>query len=128
MFRRALASALAALHGANGVFMLLAPVAWLSFVTGRTIAGPPPGVHFLFDVGWAFIASAIGFLVFALRPQQWAAAAIGGAFPLLHAGMHVAEILQGHAFRLGFELVAIVAPALLGIMVLWPAQSRYKGA
>lgn len=128
MLRRALASALAALHGANGLFMLLAPAAWLSFVSGRTITGPPPGVHFLFDVGWAFVASAIGFLVFALKPQQWAAAAIGGAFPLLHAGMHVAEMLQGHAFRLGFELAAIVTPALLGIVVLWPGSGRYKDA
>ncbi|GAM97470.1 hypothetical protein U91I_01096 [alpha proteobacterium U9-1i] len=118
------AIALALFHGANAVFMLLDPRGWLSFVVGRAIEGPLPGAHFIADVGWAFLASAFGFLLFALKPSQWGAAAAGAAFPLLHALMHGADMAQGHANRLGFDLALITAPALLGLLVAWPARTR----
>lgn len=124
MIIRILALLLVALHAVNGVFMLKAPAAWLALVTGRVIAQTPPGVHFIFDVGWAFLASALGFLLFAWKPQQWGAAAIGAAFPLLHALMHVASMARGHADRLGFDLAAIVAPALIGALLAGFAAMR----
>lgn len=120
MVRRIIAFGLAALHASNGVFMLTDPRGWLSFVVGRPIEQTPAGVHFMFDVGWAFVASAIGFLVFAMKPRQWGAAVAGCSFPLLHALMHTGDMLQGHSSRPGFELAAIVIPALLGVIVAWP--------
>lgn len=124
MLRRVIAAALALLHGGNGVFMLSDPAGWLSFVIARPITQTPPGVHFIYDVGWAFLASALGFLLFALKPKQWGAAAIGAAFPLLHALMHVVEMLQGHTPRLGFDLAAIVAPAVLGVLIAIPFGAK----
>jgi hypothetical protein len=124
MVRRSVAFALAAFHGGNAVFMLLQPREWLSFIVGRAVAGPMPGAHFIADVGWAFLASAVGFLLFALKPQQWGAAAVAAAFPVLHALMHVAEMAQGEASRLGFDLALIVAPAVIGAAIAWPGRTK----
>lgn len=123
---RRLACILALFHGVNASFMLLDPRGWLSFVVGHAVEGPLPGPHFIADVGWAFLASAFGFLVFALKPNQWGAAAAGAAFPVLHALMHTSDIVQGHASRLGFDLALIVAPALIGVIVAWPAKLRER--
>jgi|CXWL01.1.fsa_nt_gi hypothetical protein len=124
MVRRLGAGALALFHGGNAAFMLIDPRGWLSFVIGRAVEGPLPGAHFIADVGWAFLASAFGFLLFALKPNQWGAAAAGAAFPLLHALMHASEMLQGHANRLSFDLALIVAPALLGAAIAIPLTPR----
>lgn len=122
MVRRGLAGALTILHAGNAVYMLTDPRGWLSFVIGQPVAHAPPGVHFIYDVGLAFLASAVGFALFALRPNLWAAALVGAAFPLFHAIMHVMEMAEGHAPRLGFDLAAIVAPALLGLAIAWPLR------
>ena len=123
MIRRVVAALLALYHGVTGVWILSDARGWLSFVIDQNIPGPPPGTHFIHDVGLAFIASALGFAVFALRPQYWTAAAIGAAFPLLHALMHIQSMATMGDPRMAFDLAAIVAPALLGAFVGWPRRA-----
>ena len=68
---------LAAWHDANGVLMLFAPEAWYAFVPDVTETGPA-NLHFIRDIGLAFVASAAG-LVAATRadgarvPTMWSA-------------------------------------------------------
>lgn len=84
---------LAAWHGASSVFMLVAPEAWYAFVPDVTETGPA-NLHFIRDIGLAFMASAAG-LVAATRSEAPAAILLAPAIFLGgHAGMHLIEIFQ----------------------------------
>lgn len=83
---------LAAWHGANGIFMLVAPEAWYAFVPDVGETGPA-NLHFIRDIGLAFVASAAG-LVAATRAEQPAIALLAPAIFLGgHAGLHLVEFL-----------------------------------
>ncbi|CAG1008818.1 MAG: hypothetical protein F9K19_13765 [Rhizobiaceae bacterium] len=84
---------LAAWHGANGVFMLVAPEAWYAFVPDVTETGPA-NLHFIRDIGLAFMASAAG-LVAATRAEAPAAILLAPAIFLGgHAGIHLVELFE----------------------------------
>lgn len=123
---RLIAVALAAYYGGGGAYMLLDPRGWLSFMVGRQIEGRLPGEHFIHDIALAALASAFGFLVFALRPKHWAAALVAAAFPALHAAMHAIDMVEGHAPRLLFDLIVFSAPALAGIAVVILGRSHLE--
>lgn len=123
MIVRVGAGALALLHGANGAFMVIAPHEWWVRVPGVTDTGPFNS-HFVADVGLAFLASAIGFAIFAARGEARLAGIVAAAFPALHVGLHVAEMLHGRSAHAGLELATIIAPALAGVLICWPWPGR----
>src|SRR4051812_35554810 len=88
-----LRSLLVAFRGANGLFMLSAPHTWYHAVPGVNDTGPL-NLHFVRDVGCAYLVAAGGMAWRAAIPASgWAAALIGSVFLLLHVALHIGETL-----------------------------------
>jgi hypothetical protein len=88
--------ALAALVAlANGLFMLVNPLAWYGFLPTVRFTGPY-NPHFVRDIGAAYLASGsmLGWASPDLR-GRWLGAAAGGLWLALHAGIHVYEVSVG---------------------------------
>ena len=69
--------------GTNGVWMLIRPEIWYYAIPGVTGTGPL-NLHFIRDIGCAYLGAAAGLLWMASRPREfWPAALAGGAFPYL---------------------------------------------
>ena len=108
-------------HLANGLHMVLAPLAWYGAVPGVAQTGPF-NAHFIADIGMAFIASAAGLMLGARRGRDAALFACAGAvWPALHALIH----LDGWAMH-GFphdpgiaasEAIGVVTLAVLGLVL-----------
>src|SRR5687767_3242353 len=91
VFRWMLAAGLAA----NGLWMLFAPHPWYHAVPGVSATGPL-NLHFVRDIGCAYLVAAAGLAWRAVEPVRGSGAALLGAtFLLLHAGVHIAETLLG---------------------------------
>jgi hypothetical protein len=106
----ALALLLAAFWGANGLFMILDPLAWYHAVPGVSETGPPNS-HFILDVGCAYLASMV-LLIAAIRiPESRGVLTLAGAvWPAMHASVHVVGHFAEHA-------AAISAAEAFGIYV-----------
>ncbi len=117
---RTLLLVIALYQGANGAFMLTAPELWYDMVPGVHDTGPF-NVHFIRDIGLAFLAAAAA-LVVAMREEVRAAALIPAlVFLGGHAGLHVIEMIAhgisaGNALR---DIATIAVPALLPLIALW---------
>ena len=128
---QALRLLLAASLGANGAAMLAQPAAWYHAVPGVIYTGPL-NLHFVRDIGAAYLTSAAGLAWRALRGRAAAPAAQCGALFLgMHAAIHLSETLAGLcgwrqllADTPGVLLPAVLAAALAGPwrMPLRPAQ------
>jgi hypothetical protein len=87
--RRFLASILGILLGANALWMLAMPMHWYAHIPGVTETGPA-NVHFIRDIGCAYLVAALALLWFAVAPKRsWPAVLAGGGFLFLHAFIHV---------------------------------------
>lgn len=125
--RKAFASILGILLGANGAWMLVIPLHWYAHIPGVSATGPA-NVHFIRDIGCAYLATALALLWFVVAPRYaWPAVLAGGAFLFLHASVHVWDIGAGreHSYRLLIltEIPAIILPALLTIWIGWPPST-----
>lgn len=128
MVVRALLVLLGLSHALTGLWMLAAPAHWFASIPGVTQTGPF-NMHFVLDVGMAFLASG-AFLILAARRTPnaplWAIA--GATWPALHALIHI----DGWAMhgipadpRAAFaEIVGVVGLAILGVAL---AYLRRKG-
>ncbi len=117
---------LAAWHGAGGIFMLVAPEAWYAFAPDVTETGPA-NLHFIRDIGLAFIASA-ACLVAAARAEAPAAVLLAPAIFLGgHAGIHLVEIFEHGATASSAlrDTVLILVPGFLPLAFL--RRSRFEG-
>jgi hypothetical protein len=121
MWRRILAGVLGVFNAINGLIMLFDPAGWYSRVPGVPATGPF-NLHFVQDVGLAFLASALGLLALAWRRNLWPAALAGSGFLVFHALLHVWIIAQGHTRHAAFELAIVVAPAVLALLASWPTK------
>lgn len=111
---------------ANGLAMLLAPDTWYHSVPGVPFTGPL-NLHFVRDIGCAYLVSAAGLAWRAARPASGAPAALAGAlFLLLHAGVHLAETLLGRCGwqALWRDLPGVILPALLALALALPPPAR----
>ena len=110
---------LAAWHGAGGIFMLFAPEAWYAFAPDVTETGPA-NLHFIRDIGLAFIASAAA-LVAAPRAEAPAAGLVAPAIFLGgHAGIHLVELLEHGATAATAlrDTLLILVPGFLPLVFL----------
>ena len=117
---------------ANGGFMLADPMAWYHAVPGVVATGPF-NHHFISDIGLAYIASGIGFMLGARAGIRNAVFAIAGAaWPALHALLHIWGWLSN-----GFpadiqvaltEIVGVVVLAALGVVLAWLRARDYNTA
>ena len=113
---------LAAFLAANGLFMLAAPQAWYHAVPGVAATGPL-NLHFVRDIGCAYLVAAAGMAWRAgSAASGWPAALAGALFLLLHAGVHIGETLLGVC---GVDVLlrdtpAVVLPAVLALLLAAP--------
>jgi len=127
---RAMLLILGAFHLANGVIMLLAPMAWYAAIPGVSATGPL-NRHFIADIALAFVASGSGLILGArARPWAGAAAVAGGTWPALHALLHIvgwfAHGLPTTAPTIVSELVGVVGIGILGVALAW-ARTQQGG-
>lgn len=127
---QALRLLLAAGLAANGTAMLVQPVAWYHAVPGVIDTGPL-NLHFVRDIGAAYLASAAGLLWRALRgPAAAPAAQCGALFLGLHAAIHIGETLAGLCGwrQLLADTPGVLLPALLAAVLAGPGWSRARPA
>jgi hypothetical protein len=127
-----LKTALAAVIGlglaANAIWMLSSPEGWYQAIPGVAATGPA-NVHFIRDIGCAFLIVAISLLWLARSPKQaWPAAMAGGGFLALHALVHAWDMIAGreHIHQLAADLPAVFLPAILVVWLAWPRKRELE--
>lgn len=113
-------------HAANGLFMLADPRGWYAAVPGVTQTGPI-NIHFIDDVGLAFLVSGIAMALGALRGARTVGLALAGAvFPLAHAALHVVDwITDGVPRDPAAALTEAIGVIAIGILGAWLAWLRF---
>lgn len=119
--RKVLASILGLLLAANGVFMIADPASWYGAVPGVALTGPL-NLHFVRDIGCAYLATGAALFWFAVDARARPAAFAGGVFLALHALVHVADAASGREVGHGlvFDLVPVFLPPALALWLAWP--------
>lgn len=112
---------------ANGSAMLAMPEIWYATVPGVSETGPL-NLHFVRDIGCAYLVSGIGLLWLARSAVAWPAALAGSVFLLLHALVHLGEALAGtlepHHLLRDFPGVFLVP--ILALWLAWPRSLSTK--
>lgn len=125
---RWIAALLALLLAANGLYMLVNPLAWYHAVPGVTLTGLF-NPHFVRDIGMAYLTVAAGLAWFAWRPAQGWPALVGAAvFLALHAAIHVVDNACGPGPLQSFlrDLPGVYLPPLIAGVIAF--VHRPKGA
>jgi len=120
--RAFIALLLGLLLAANGIWMLYRPLGWYAHVPGVNATGAA-NVHFIRDIGCAYLAAALGLLWYSRAGYRaWPAVLAGGIFLTLHAFVHAWDMLAGRELMQNFrsDALAICLPALI---TLWLALS-----
>lgn len=108
---------LALAMAANALAMLVAPAWWYAAVPGVTATGPF-NLHFIRDIGMAYLVVAGGLAWFAWRPAQgWPALVAAAAFLSLHGLIHVADAFASPVCGQSLlrDLPGVFAPALIAV-------------
>ena len=104
----------------GGAYMLIAPGAWYEATPGVPLTGPY-NVHFVRDIGLAFLASGAG-LAWAARRANGPVAIAAAVWPCLHALFHI-QIWFARGLPLdqvaAVNLAAIQLPAWLALWAAW---------
>ncbi|WP_144223329.1 hypothetical protein [Mesorhizobium amorphae] len=103
--------------------MLAAPALWYSAIPGVTETGPA-NLHFIRDIGLAFIAAGAGLLIGAFK-QDRQAILIASIFLGGHALLHLAELSYGTtAIDTLRDIVLIALPGLLPLALITTLGKR----
>ena len=107
-----------------GAHMLADPAGWYHATPGVSAEGPL-NIHFIRDIGSAFIMVAAAYGLSLQRNTSWQLPAVAAALPALHGIIHLISIVGGHSHgsALIVELLGVVFPG--GIAVLL-ALVHYK--
>jgi hypothetical protein len=122
--RKAVALVLGIALGSNGAWMLAAPEHWYLHIPGVVATGPA-NLHFIRDIGCAYVVAGVCLVWLAVEPRRsWPAAFAGGGFLTLHALLHVWDTAAGreHANRLLTEFPTVILPAILVLWLAWPPR------
>jgi hypothetical protein len=121
--QRWIAATLAVLNTANGLAMLFASSIWWANVPGVPETGPL-NLHFVQDVGAAFLVAGLALAARAWRPIYWPAAVAGSGFLAAHALIHLAMIATGHDHHAAAELALVILPAALALYSAFPNRGE----
>ena len=124
MITRILAVVLGVFNAGNALYMLAAPRAWFAAAPSAPDTGPF-NMHFVYDVGFAFLAGGVAFLAFALRPKLKLVAFGASGFLVFHALLHLSSVATGHMHHLATDALALPVPAFLGLAITWPSKSEW---
>jgi hypothetical protein len=120
---RAILLILGLLHLITGLWMLADPMAWYAAIPGVVATGPA-NMHFIGDVGLAFMASGAGLMLgFGKGVRAAAFALAGSAFPALHALFHIwgwfAHGVPTAPNAAMSEFFGVVTVSALGVAAAW---------
>ncbi len=110
------ALALAALSGANGLYMIANPIGWYHTVPGVTETGPA-NTHFITDIGFAYLTSMVLLIAALLRPRSRGVLTLAAAlWPAMHSVFHVVGHFADGEFAMPpIELFGIYLPVVLQV-------------
>ena len=104
----------------TGISIFTDPMSFYETVPGLKLMGPF-NMHFIRDVGLAFVASG-GALAWGAQVSALRLVYAGLAWPSLHALFHI-QIWGHRGFPLDgiftFDLVAVIGPPLLALVAAW---------
>jgi len=104
----------------TGILIFADPMSFYEIVPGLKLMGPF-NMHFILDVGLAFVASG-GALAWGAYVSAQRLVYAGLAWPSLHALFHI-QIWSHRGFVLdgifAFDLVAVIGPPLLAALAMW---------
>ncbi len=126
--RRLLTMVIGLALGANGAWMLVAPMNWYLRIPGVANTGPA-NLHFIRDIGCAYLVAGLTVIWLGQAPlQSWPAALASGTFLGLHALVHLYDFFTGHesAQNLMRDLPAIFLPAALVIWLAWQGRREAR--
>jgi len=106
---------------ANGLWMILAPYHWYTWVPGVSATGAA-NIHFIRDIGCAYLVTAFSVFWLMLSPQRGGPAAfVAALFLILHAGMHVWDTVAGRESKLHLlrDGPAVILPGFVLLWLLW---------
>jgi hypothetical protein len=124
--QRWIAAILAVFNIANGLVMLFASSTWWNSVPGVPDTGPL-NLHFVQDVGVAFLVAGLALAARAWRPALWPAAVAGAGFLVAHAVIHLVMIASGHDHHAAANLAAVTVPAALALYCAFPNPRERSG-
>jgi hypothetical protein len=112
---------------ANGLMMLIDPAVWYGLVPGVSETGPL-NMHFVRDIGCAYLVAGAALAGNALEPRLQIAAVAGALFLTLHALVHVRDAVAGHGHteHAAIELLTVYAPALLALSFIAPSPLNLR--
>ncbi|TIQ27978.1 MAG: hypothetical protein E5X48_32100 [Mesorhizobium sp.] len=111
----------------NGAIMLTVPDFWYSAVPGVPETGPA-NIHFIRDIGLAFLAAGAALLMACQRPDGGRLVGAATIFLGGHAIYHLAEMAaQGTTIAAAArDLLLIVVPALLPLAIFLPTGKEAR--
>ncbi|MDX8532112.1 hypothetical protein RFM41_06820 [Mesorhizobium sp. VK25A] len=111
-------------QAANGVVMLAVPEIWYSAVPGVSETGPA-NIHFIRDIGLAFLAAGVALLMASRRPGDGRLITVATIFLGGHAVYHLVEMAHGTTLTAAArDIMLIVAPGLLPLAALLPGSEK----
>ena len=120
---RVLFLVLAVTNVANGLWMLIAPQGWYHDLPAGVPDTGPLNTHFVRDIGAAFLTVGVAFTVATFRAEmRRAVLAFATVFFVLHAAIHVLDLLEGHipASHWLIDMPGVFLPALLLLVLCLP--------
>ena len=123
--RKRVSLILGALLAVNGLLMLLVPAVWYARTPGVVDTGPL-NLHFVRDIGCAYLVAGAALVWVGLDSHAWGAGAVGAAFLALHAGVHLWDTVSGRESwsQLLIDLLPVFGPAILAMWIIWPSLLR----
>jgi hypothetical protein len=115
--KRLLAAILAIVFAVNALAELFAGRWWYGVVPGVVSTGPY-NAHFIQDIGATYLAAALGFAWFAVRPRAaWPALVTACAFLTLHGLIHLAGLIASPNVPADLvrDFPGVYLPALIAI-------------
>jgi hypothetical protein len=103
----------------NGAFMLIDGARWYDSVPGLPHTGPF-NVHFVADIGAAYLVASLALIARAWRPRYWPAAVAGAAFLVAHALIHVADLTMERSGDWRVDVFLVIVPAALAAWAAFP--------
>lgn len=104
-------------QAANGLVMLAVPDIWYSAVPGVPETGPA-NIHFIRDIGLAFLAAGTALLMASRRPDDGRLVAAATIFLGGHAVYHLIEMAHGATIAAAArDIPLIVVPGLLPLAI-----------
>ncbi len=120
-------SLVAVLGLANAIWMLVAPFHWYENLPAGVPDYGPFNLHFVRDIGAAYLTASLGLIWGLLRPPvRTPAVALAALFYGLHAAIHVYDTLVGHVgmHHAWLDIPGVYLPAVLLALALAACRTR----